>query len=71
MSIKNSVHIRKLTKAEKAVLQSVSDANNIATAAGCVQYMMAQWADKDNEIARLNRIIAYKQRKIERYENGT
>lgn len=68
MPIKSSVHIRKLTQAEKAVLQSVGDAKGIATAAGCVQYILAEWPDKLNEIDRLNRIIAYKQRKIERLQ---
>lgn len=65
MPIKNSVHIRELSAAEKALLQNLSAETGITTAVALLQYMMAHWADKQNEIARLNRLLAYKQKKIE------
>jgi endonuclease III len=66
--VKEQVYIRKLSHADKAALQSIIDATGLPTAKSALLYALHACADDKNEIARLNRIIEYKQKKIERLQ---
>lgn len=66
--VKDQVYIRSLTKPQKQILQDIAVDNNLNTGKTAVLFALEAYPDLLNEIARLNRIITYKQNKIERLQ---
>ncbi|MFL9844712.1 hypothetical protein [Flavobacterium rhizosphaerae] len=63
--IKNQAYIRKFTPRQKALLEEIATAENIKSAKDVFLFLLEAYPDMKNEIARLNRIIQYKQKKID------
>lgn len=60
--IKNSAYIRQFTPEQKRQIEAISAEHGIKNANEVLLFALAQYP----EIARLKRLIEYKQRKIER-----
>lgn len=63
--IKKSTYIRSFTPKQLKQMQKIQDNEMINTVAGILLFTLDKYEDQRNEILRLNRIIEYKQRKIE------
>lgn len=63
--IKNSTYIRTITANQRKQLEVVGAAKNLKTVPKILFYTLDQYLEQEKEIARLNRIIQYKQNKIE------
>jgi len=66
--VKEQVYIRKLSADEKKALQAIMDETGLKTAKAAMLHALTAYQDKLTEVARLNRIIEYKQKKIERLQ---
>lgn len=67
--IKKSTYIRSFTPKQLKQMQKIQDNEMINTVAGILLFALDKYEDHRNEILRLNRIIEYKQRKIENLIN--
>jgi hypothetical protein len=67
--IKNSTYIRNLTAKQRKQLETVAAAQKLKTAPKILFYTLNQFLEQQKEIARLNRIIQYKQNKIDKLTN--
>lgn len=67
--IKNSTYIRNLTAKQRKQLETVAAAKKLKTVPKILFYTLDKFIDQEKEIARLNRIIEYKQNKIEKLTN--
>ncbi|MBB1194843.1 hypothetical protein DNC80_14325 [Flavobacterium sp. SOK18b] len=68
--IKNSTYIRNLTPKQRKQLETVAQEQKLKTVPKILFYTLEQFLDQKKEIERLNRIIKYKQKKIEALENS-
>ena len=62
--IKNSTHIRKFTPIQRQLLEKVAKAQKLKTVPDILFFALENFIEQEKEIARLNRIIEYKQKKI-------
>lgn len=62
--IKNSAYIRDFSPETKALLEQLSAELKMKNASDIFLYALEQFRDNKNEIARLKRLIEYKQKKI-------
>ena len=62
--IKNSTHIRKFTPRQRQFLEQVAKAQKLKTVPDILFFALDNYIEQEKEIARLNRIIEYKQKKI-------
>lgn len=69
--IKKSTYIRNLTAKQRKQLETVAAAEQLKTVPKILFYTLDQYLEQEKEIARLNRIIQYKQNKIEKLTNPT
>ena len=69
--IKNSTYIRNLTAKQRKQLETVAAAQNLKTVPKILFYTLDQFLEQQKEIARLNRIIQYKQNKIDKLTDKT
>lgn len=67
--IKNSTYIRNLTAKQRKQLETVAAAQKLKTVPKILFYTLDQFLEQEKEIARLNRIIQYKQNKIDKLTN--
>lgn len=67
--IKNSTYIREFTTKQKNQLQIIQDTEKIKTVPEILFFSLEKYLEQKKEIERLNRIIEYKQRKIETISN--
>ena len=67
--IKNSIYIRKLTARQRKQLEAVQESQKIKTVPKILFFVLDKYHDQKNEIARLNRIVEMKQKKIEKLQN--
>lgn len=63
--IKNSTYVRSFTALQKKQLEQVAEEQDLKNANDVLLFTLDRYADQQKEIARLNRIIEYKQKKIE------
>lgn len=63
--IKKSTYIRNFTPLQRKQLQAVQLEQNIKTVPEILFFALEKYIDQTKEIARLNRIIEYKQKKID------
>lgn len=66
--IKNSTYIRSFTSEQRKNLEKVQTEQGFKTVPEILFFALDKYLDQKAEIARLKRIIEYKQKKIERYE---
>lgn len=66
--IKASVYIRSFTAKQRKQLESVGELEKLKTVPKILFFALDKYFDQQKEIARLNRIIAYKQKKIEKLQ---
>ena len=69
--IKNSTYIRNLTAKQRKQLETVAAAQKLKTVPKILFYTLDQFLEQEKEISRLNRIIQYKQNKIDKLTNPT
>ena len=69
--IKNSTYIRNLTAKQRKQLETVAAAQNLKTVPKILFHTLDQFLEQEKEIARLNRIIQYKQNKIDKLTDNT
>ena len=69
--IKNSTYIRNITTKQRQQLEAVAAAEKLKTVPKILFYTLDQFLEQQKEIARLNRIIQYKQNKIDKLTNPT
>jgi|GEM_PF-2704781 len=62
--IKNSTHIRKFTPKQRQLLELVAEAKKLKTVPDILFFALENYIEQEKEIARLKRIIEYKQKKI-------
>lgn len=62
--IKKSTYIREFTERQRVQLEKVGQLQNLKTAPEILFFALENYLDQKNEIDRLNRIIEYKQKKI-------
>lgn len=67
--IKKSTYIRGFTAQQRRQLEQVQAEQNIKTVPEILFFSLDQYLEQKKDIERLNRIIQYKQNKIERLEN--
>lgn len=67
--IKNSTYIRSFTPAQRKQLEKVQDEEKIKTVPEILFFALENYIEQKKEIARLNRIIKYKQDKIDKLTN--
>lgn len=63
--IKKSTYIRSFTPTQRKQLESVQKEQNIKTVPEILFFTLDNYIEQKKEIARLNRIIQYKQKKID------
>lgn len=68
--IKNSTYIRGFTPKQRKQLEQVQQEQKIKTVPEILFFSLDQYLELKQDVARLNRIIEIKQRKIERLENN-
>lgn len=68
--IKNSTYIRGFTAKQRKQMEQVQQEQKIKTVPEILFFSLDQYLELKQDVARLNRIIEIKQRKIERLENG-
>lgn len=64
--IKNSTYIRNITDEQRKNLETVAASKKLKTVPQILFYTLEHFIEQEKEIARLNRIIQYKQNKINR-----
>ncbi len=64
--IKKSTYIRSFTSKQRQQLEQVQQEQKIKTVPEILFFTLDNYLDQKKEIERLNRIIEYKQKKIER-----
>ncbi len=69
--IKNSTYIRNLTAKQRKQLETVAASQKLKTVPKILFYTLDKFLEQEKEIARLNRIIEYKQNKIDKLTNPT
>jgi len=62
--IKNSAYIREFSPETKALLEQLSAELKMKNASDILLHCLKHFVDNRNEIARLKRLIEYKQKKI-------
>lgn len=67
--IKDSAYIREFTPKHRQLLEALQASTGIKTANGLLLHALEKCVEQCADIARLERIITYKQNKIERLEN--
>ena len=67
--IKNSAHIRRFTPEQKRQLEAISKTEGLKNATGVLLFALDKYQDHINQIARRDRIIVLKQKKIEQLKN--
>ena len=67
--IKNSTYIRQFTPEQRTQLEAVQAEQNLNTVPDILFFALEKYLEQKHEIDRLNRIIIYKQNKIERLTN--
>lgn len=67
--IKNSTYIRNFTPTQRKQLEQVQAKQKIKTVPEILFFTLESYLEQQKEIARLNRIIQYKQNKIEKLLN--
>lgn len=63
--IKNSTYIRKFTAKQRQQMEAVALEQQIKTAPEILFFALDKYIEQKQEIARLNRLIQYKQKKID------
>ena len=63
--IKNSTYIRSFTITQRLQMERVQSKNKLKTVPDILFFCLDNYLDQLKEIARLNRIIEYKQKKID------
>lgn len=63
--IKNSTYIRKFTAKQRKQMEAVALEQKIKTAPEILFFALDNYIEQKKEIARLNRLIQYKQNKID------
>lgn len=63
--IANSCYIRQLSALEKDLLCQVQDLCGLSTTPALLRYCLKAFLEQRRDVQRLERIIAYKQRKLE------
>lgn len=66
--IKKSTYIRNFSPGQFTLLEALSKEENLKTAPEVLFFALENYLDQKKEIQRLNRIIQYKQNKIEKLE---
>lgn len=66
--IKVCTYIRNFTQEQRKLLERVSAEQKIKTVSKILFFTLEKYFEQKSEIERLNRIIAYKQKKIEKLE---
>ena len=64
--IKNQIYIRKIPPEQKKQLEAISAEQNLKNGTDVFFHILEKYFEQKSEITRLNRIIGYKQRKINR-----
>lgn len=64
--IKESTYIRSFTASQKKQMEEVAEQQSLKSVPCILFFALEQYLEQQKEIARLNRLIAYKQAKIER-----
>lgn len=67
--IKSSCYIREFSEKEKKQLENISNITGLKTAKEVFLYCLDSQSDHENTIARLNRLLEYKQKKINQLQN--
>ncbi|HMI08264.1 MAG TPA: hypothetical protein VK528_12000 [Flavobacterium sp.] len=67
--IKNGTYIRSFTDRQREQLELVATEQKLKTAPSVILYVVDQYLEQKKDIVRLNRIIQYKQNKIEKLLN--
>lgn len=67
--IKNSTYIRNFTPKQRSQLETVAESKKLKTVPEILFYSLDKYLDQEKEIARLNRLLEYKQKKIEKLTN--
>lgn len=68
--IKNSTYIRSFSPKQRKNLEKIQADKGFKTVPEILFFALENYLDQKAEIERLKRIIDYKQKKIERLENG-
>lgn len=68
--IKNSTYIRSFTPTQKRQLEEVATEQNLKNANDVLLFTLESYLEQKKDIARLNRIIELKQKKIESYNSN-
>lgn len=66
--IKNSTYIRRFTLEQRKNMERVQEEQGFKTVPDILFFALEQYLEQNKEIARLKRIIQYKQNKIEKLE---
>ncbi|MFV5702202.1 hypothetical protein ACM55F_10050 [Flavobacterium sp. XS2P12] len=69
--IKNSTYIRNFTAKQRKQLETVAASQKLKTVPEILFFSLDNYLEQEKEIARLNRIIIYKQNKIDKLTNPT
>lgn len=64
--IKNSTYIRNFTPQQRKQLETVAASKKLKTVPEILFFTLDNFLEQEKEIARLNRIIQYKQNKIDK-----
>lgn len=64
--IKSQIYIRKITPKQKKQLEAISVEQNLKNGTDVFFHILEKYFEQKSDIARLNRIIEYKQKKINR-----
>lgn len=68
--IKNSTYIRRFTDAQRNQLTTVATEQKLKTVPDILFFTLEKYLEQKLEIARLHRIIQYKQKKMERLQQS-
>lgn len=68
--IKNSTYIRSFTPTQKKLLEQVAQEQGLKNANEVLLFTLSSHLEQKKDIARLNRIIEMKQKKIESLNNN-
>jgi len=67
--IKKSTYIRKFSVTQRRQIETIMQEHGIKTVAKALLFAADQYQDHKNEIARLKRFLAMKDKKIEKLQN--
>lgn len=68
--IKKSTYIRNFTAKQRKQLETVAASQKLKTVPEILFFSLDKFLDQEKEIARINRIIQYKQNKIDELRNS-